>query len=85
MLEDIIKNVSIVRVALVIVVCFFILQFKRRMQESSRIKKLGLRAPFRTSWVPFGLDIAYGGAMSVIRNGTLQYFEDGKKLSGFIV
>jgi hypothetical protein len=78
MLENILRTVSIAHVAYVIVFFLLLLHLRGRMQENAKIKRLGLRAPSRSSWIPFGLDIAYGGAMSVIKNGTLQYFNDGK-------
>jgi hypothetical protein len=75
MLEALVKDVSIAQVAFVLVLALVILNGIKTARLDYRISKLGLRAPKRESWAPFGLDMAYRGVRSVVNNDVLPYFQ----------
>jgi hypothetical protein len=79
MLEDFVKGISISQIAIFAIGITVFLYYASQIQENIRIKKLGSRAPVRTAWLPFGLDVIYGSVSSVLKNETLEFFEDGMR------
>ena len=82
MLDNIFQSVSYAQILLFVVGAYVVYDFIKKVNEDRKIRRLGARAPIRRSWVPFGIDIAYQGTMSVIHNKTYEYFLEGLKQYG---
>jgi hypothetical protein len=77
MLEEILRHVSFLPLVIGAVISYVLFDFVRGAIESRKIARLGARAPTRRHFLPFGLDVVYGGVRSVVENRVLEYFEEG--------
>lgn len=52
------------------VILYIAYRFSRSLYRDARIRKLGARAPTRTSYLPWGLDLAYDAVSYAMRDET---------------
>jgi hypothetical protein len=77
MIEELLKLITPLQVVVGIILLLLLRLFVNQIVEDRRIRQLGERAPSRQSWLPFGIQIAYEGVMSVKNYQTLEYFQEG--------
>jgi hypothetical protein len=78
MLENIFKDLTWGQGTLGVIGVLILLDFVSKLVTSAKIRKLGARAPARSTWLPFGIDLAYRGVVSVMRNNTYEFFTEGE-------
>jgi hypothetical protein len=78
LLDSLIKDTSWTQLTLLGLAALVLFNYIKSAAHDAKIRKLGLRAPVRPSWLPFGIDLAYGGVKSLLNNETMEYFQEGK-------
>lgn len=74
-LDNLLKDASWIRLAVIAIVLPIVITYVKNALNDAKIRKLGLRAPIRPSYAPFGLDIVYGIVKALLVNRTLEYFQ----------
>jgi cytochrome P450 len=77
LVDSLISDASWTQLSVVGLVLLVLFNLIKTTIHDAKIRKLGLRAPIKPAWLPFGIDLAYGGVKSLLANETLEYFQTG--------
>ncbi|KAL1621697.1 hypothetical protein SLS56_009095 [Neofusicoccum ribis] len=76
MLEQLLDRLSPSTLAVLAVLLYVVRALASRIDEAARLRALGGRAPVRTTYVPFGLDLVYTAVKATLRNASYDFWLD---------